>query len=128
MADQQPIIIEHHARGATGGPGGRKPNVLRARRWSISAGLALIEILYILIARHSWVLSFIVALLILLAATFAIRRLRPGIVRDALMIVAISQAFVMFIPLALTASFALALILAILVIVGLLVVAFRLGA
>jgi len=126
--NQQPIIIEHNARGPGGGVGRGPTNILRRRRWSISAGLALVEILYALIARPPWALATLLALIVLALAVVVIRRLRPGIIRDGLIIIAIAQAMVTLIPLAVTLSFALAIILAIVVIIGVAVFAFRLGA
>jgi hypothetical protein len=70
----------------------------------------------------------IVALLVLGISIYAIRRLRPGILRDALMILAIAQGMVLAIPIAITVSFALGLILALLVVIGVVIVAFRLRA
>jgi len=122
--NQQPIIIEHRARGT--GPGEGTPNILRRRRWSIALVIALAEMLYVLVGRPTWFVASLVALLVLVVAVLAIRHLRPGIVRDALMIVAISQGMVLVIPIAVTASLALGLVLAVLVIVGAVIVAFRL--
>jgi hypothetical protein len=126
--NQQPIIIEHHAHGRGPGMGGGPTNILRRRRWSIAAGLALAEMLYVIVGRPTWFLASLVALLVLALAVLGIRKLRPGIVRDALMIVAISQGLVLVIPIAITASFALGLLLAVLVIIGVAIFAFRLGA
>jgi hypothetical protein len=126
--NQQPIIIDQHAHGRGPGMGGGPTNVLRRRRWSIAAGLALAEMLYVIVGRPTWFLASLVALLVLVLAVLGIRHLRPGIPRDALMIVAISQGLVLVIPLAITASFALGLLLAVLVIIGVAIFAFRLGA
>jgi hypothetical protein len=65
---------------------------------------------------------------VLVLAVLGIRHQQPGILRDALMIVAISQGLVLIIPIAITASFALGLLLAVLVIIGVAIFAFRLGA
>ncbi len=128
MADQQPIIIEHYARGNGGAPGGAPTNVLRRRRWSIAAVLALVEMLYVIFGHPTWFLATLVALLVLGISIWAIRRLRPGIVRDALIIIAIAQGLVVVIPIATLAGIALGLVLALLVLVGVVVVAFRLRA
>ncbi len=108
--------------------GGGPTNVLRRRRWSIAAVIALVEMLYVIVGRPTWFVASLVALLVLVLAVLGIRHLRPGIVRDGLMIVAISQGMVLAIPIAITASFALGLILAVLVIIGVAIFAFRLGA
>jgi len=126
--NQQPIIIEHRARGTGPGMGGGPTNFLRRRRWSIAAVLAVCEMLYVIVGHPTWFVASLVALLVLVLAVLGIRHLRPGIVRDALWIVAISQGLVLVIPIALTASLALGLILAVLVIIGVAIFAFRLGA
>jgi hypothetical protein len=128
MANQQPIIIEHHARGGANGPGSGRENILRSRRWSIAAVLALIEILYVVFGHPSWILATVVAIIVLILAVAGIRRLRPGIIRDALWIIAISQALVVVIPIAVAASVGLGLLLAVVVLVGVVVAAFRLRA
>ena len=128
MENQQPIIIEHRGRGTGPSMGGGPTNVLRRRRWSIAAVIALLEMLYVIVGRPTWFVASLVALLVLVLAVLGIRHLRPGIVRDGLMIVAISQGMVLAIPIAITASFALGLILAVLVIIGVAIFAFRLGA
>jgi len=127
MPDQQPIIIEHYGGGTGGAPGG-PTNVLRRRRWSIAAVLALVEMLYVIFGHPTWFLATIVALLVLGISVWAIGRLRPGIVRDALIIIAIAQALVVVIPIATLAGIALGLVLALVVLVGVVVVAFRLRA
>jgi hypothetical protein len=126
--NQQPIIIEHHARGNSGGPGSGWQNILRSRRWSIAAVLALIEILYVVFGRPQWLLASALAFVVLVLAVMGIRRVRPGIVRDGLIILAIAQGLVLVIPIAITASFALGLLLAVLVIIGVVIAAFRLRA
>lgn len=128
MDNQQPIIIEHHARGTGPGTGGGPTNFLRRRRWSIAAVIALAEMLYVIVGRPTWFVASLVALLVLVLAVLGIRHLHPGIFRDALMIIAISQGMVLVIPIAITASFALGLLLAVLVIIGVAILAFRLGA
>lgn len=128
MNNQQPIIIEHHARGNSGGPGSGRQNILRSRRWSIAAVLALIEILYVVFGRPQWLLASALAFVVLVLAVMGIRRVGPGIVRDGLIILAIAQGLVLVIPIAITASFALGLLLAVLVIIGVVIAAFRLRA
>ena len=128
MAEQQPIIIEHYARGTGGPPGGGPTNVLRRRRWSIAAVLALVEMLYVIFGHPTWFLASLVALLVLGISVWAIGRLHPGIVRDALIIIAIAQGLVVVIPIATLAGIALGLVLALLVLAGVVVVAFRLRA
>ena len=128
MSDQQPIIIEHYARGTGPTPGGGPTNVLRRRRWSIAAVLALVEMLYVIFGHPTWFLATLVALLVLGVCWWAINRLRPGLLRDGLVVVAIAQAMVVIIPIATLAGIALGLLLALLVLVGVVVVAFRLRA
>jgi hypothetical protein len=128
VSDQQPIIIEQYAGGTRPTPGGGPMNILRRRRWSIAAVLALVEMLYIIFGHPTWFLATLVALLVLGACWWAIRRLRPGVVRDGLVIVAIAQALVVVIPIATLAGIALGLVLALLVLVGVVVAAFKLRA
>jgi len=126
VENQQPIIIEHHGSGPS--MGGGRTNILRRRRWSIAAVLALVEMLYVIFGHPTWFLASIVALLVLGLSVWIIGRLRPGIVRDALIIVAIAQAMVVIIPIATLAGLALGLVLALLVLAGVVVVAFRMKA
>jgi len=99
-----------------------------ALRAVIAAVLALIEILYVVFGRPQWLLASALAFVVLVLAVMGIRRVRPGIVRDGLIILAIAQGLVLVIPIAITASFALGLLLAVLVIIGVVIAAFRLRA
>jgi hypothetical protein len=128
MTDQPPIIIEHYSRSTGPGPDRGPTNVLRRRRWSIAAVLALVEMLYIIFGHPTWFVAVLVALVVLGLSWWAISHLKRGILRDGLIIVAIAQALVVVIPIATLAGIALGLLLALIVLVGVVVVAFRLRA
>jgi hypothetical protein len=126
MSKQQPIIIEQHAHG-TGGSGNSPQGLLKTRRFSIAAVLALVEFLYIAIWHSGWIVAALVAVLLLVAAVAGIRRVRNGVARDALIVIAIAQGLAL-IPIAIIASFALVIVLAVFAMIGVVVAAFRMRA
>ena len=128
MDNQQPIIIEHRGRGTGPGMGGGPTNVLRRRRWSIAAVIALMEMLYVIVGRPTWFLASLVALLVLVLAVLGIRPPAAGHPARRAHDRGDLAGMVLAIPIAITASFALGLILAVLVIIGVAIFAFRLGA
>jgi hypothetical protein len=98
---------------------------LRGRRIMLSGILALIEVLAFIIWRPSAVLMAALAVALLVASVFGATRLRPGLFRDVLWIVAIAQGIVVVIPLVVTASLVAALAVGVLLIVALVVAAAR---
>jgi hypothetical protein len=116
-----PLVVEERPPG----PGDRASAWLRGRRVFLAALLALAEVLFYLVERPSLALSTVLAVLILLAAGWGVLRLRPGLARDVLMIVAIAQALVVVLPIAIGLSLLAALLLAIVLIVAVAIIAFR---
>lgn len=98
---------------------------LRGRRIMLSGILALVEVLAFIIWRPSAVLMAALAVALLVASVFGATRLRPGLFRDVLWIVAIAQGIVVVIPLVVTASLVAALAVGVLLIVALVVAAAR---
>jgi hypothetical protein len=98
---------------------------LRGRRFFLSAALALAELVAFLVWRPSTLLVTLAAALLLLVAVSAALRIRPGVVRDLLWIVALAQTYLVVVPLVIGLSLAIGMVLAILLLVGLAVVAFR---
>jgi hypothetical protein len=118
---EPPLIIE--AGPVT--PADKVRRWLRGRRIMLSGILALVEVLAFIIWRPSAVLLATLAVALLVASLFAATRLRPGLVRDLMWIVAIAQGIVVVIPLVVTASLIAALAVGVLLIVALVVVAAR---
>lgn len=117
-----PRIIDEPPRG----PRARAAAWLRGRRFSAAALLALVEIVYVLVARPSTLFIAALAFVLLVLSVMGITRLGPGIVRDALIVVAIAQALVLVMPFAIGLGFAVGVISAIVLLVLLVVAAFRL--
>ena len=118
---EPPLIIEA---GPTT-PADKVRRWLRGRRIMLSGVLALIEVLAFIIWRPSAALLAALAIALLVVSVFAATRLRPGLVRDVLWIIAIAQGIVVVIPLVVTASLVAALAVGVLLIVALVVVAAR---
>jgi hypothetical protein len=106
-------------------PADRVRRWLRGRRIMLSGILALVEVLAFIIWRPSAVLLAALAIALLIASVLAATRLRAGLLRDVLWIVAIAQGIVVVIPLVVTASLVAALAVGVLLIVALVVVAAR---
>lgn len=118
---EPPLIIEA---GPTS-PADKARRWLRGRRIMLSGILALVEVLAFIIWRPSALLLAVLAVALLVVSVFGATRLRPGIFRDLLWIVAIAQGIVVVIPLVVTASLVAALAVGVLLIVALVVVAAR---
>lgn len=118
---EPPLIID----AGPVGPVDRARRWLRGRRIMLSGILALIEVLAFIIWRPSAVLMAALAVALLVASVFVATRLRPGLFRDLLWIVAIAQGIVVVIPLVVTASLVAALAVGVLLIVALVVAAAR---
>jgi hypothetical protein len=116
-----PLVIE--ARPET--TAGRARQWLRGRRVMLSGILALAEVVAFLVWRPSAVLMGALAVALLVASVAVATRLGPGLLRDALWIIAIAQAIVVVIPLVVGLSLVAALVVAIGLIVALVVVAAR---
>jgi hypothetical protein len=106
-------------------PVGRVRRWLRGRRIMLSGILALVEVLAFIIWRPSAVLLAALAVALLVASVFGATRLRSGLLRDVLWIVAIAQGIVVVIPLVVSASLVAALAVGVLLIVALVVAAAR---
>ena len=118
---EPPLIIE--AGPVT--PAERARRWLRGRRVMLSGILALVEVLAFIIWRPSAALLAALAIALLIVSLFGATRLRPGILRDLLWIIAIAQGIVVVIPLVVTASLVAALVVGVLLIVALVVIAAR---
>jgi hypothetical protein len=118
---EPPLIIEA---GPTT-PAEKARRWLRGRRIMLSGILALIEVLAFIIWRPSALLLAVLAIALLVVSVFGATRLRPGLARDLLWIVAIAQGIVVVIPLVVTASLVAALAVGVLLIVALVVAAAR---
>jgi hypothetical protein len=118
---EPPLIIEA---GPTT-PGDKVRRWLRGRRIMLSGVLALVEVLAFIIWRPSAALLAALAVALLVVSVFGATRLRPGMLRDVLWIIAIAQGIVVVIPLVVTASLVAALAVGVLLIVALVVVAAR---
>lgn len=108
------------------GPRAKTQAWLRGRRFSAAALLALAEILYVLIARPGTFVIAALAFVLLVLSVMGISRLGPGLLRDALMVVAIAQALVLVMPFAIGLGFAVGVISAVVLLVLLVLAAFRL--
>jgi hypothetical protein len=118
---EPPLIIE----AGPISPADKLRRWLRGRRIMLSGVLALVEVLAFIIWRPSAALLAALAVALLVASVFGATRLRPGVLRDVLWIIAIAQGIVVVIPLVVTASLVAALAVGVLLIVALVVVAAR---
>jgi hypothetical protein len=116
-----PIVIDEPPKGAAE----KASRWLRQRRLSVSALIALVEVVAFLVWHRNTLLLTALVVLVMIVAVMAATRVKAGPVRDVLWIVAISQALVAFIPLVLGVSFALGIIAAIVVLVIIVTTAFR---
>jgi hypothetical protein len=98
---------------------------IRGRRVMLSGILALVEVVAFIIWRPSAVLLATLAVVVLALSVMGATRVRPGLLRDVLWIVAIAQAIVVVIPLVVGLSLVAGLIVAIVLIVGLVLIAAR---
>jgi hypothetical protein len=119
--DDLPLIIDERPRGA----GPRASAWLRGRRFMLSSGLALTELVAFLIWRPSTLIIVLAAGLLLVLAVAAAMRLKPGAVRDVLWIIALAQAYLVVVPLVIGFSLAIGMVLAVVLLVAFVVVAVR---
>jgi hypothetical protein len=117
-----PLIVEERPPTASQ----RASAWLRGRRILLAALLALAEVIVYIIQRPSLTLATVLAVLVGVAAGWGVVRLKPGLGRDVLLIVAIAQALVVLLPFAIGISLVVGLLFAVILIVALAVVAFRL--
>lgn len=122
MADTDlPLIVD-------GPPTTRRERMragVRRRIVPAAAVLALVEVVAFLIWRPSFWLVSIFAFLLMIVAFMAWARLKPGVLRDLVLIVAIAQGLVTVLPLAIGLSVFAGIILAVIVVIGLLVAVSR---
>jgi hypothetical protein len=123
--DLDRLLKEIDGGGASGrratpqGPKDRVHLALRSNFFRLALGLALAEVVVLLWKHQNWLLGAMAAGLALALAIMLWVRLRAGLVRDLVGVFAIAQAFVVAIPLAVSFSFALGLLVALAVIAGL---------
>jgi hypothetical protein len=86
----EPGVIEHRQ--------GRFGRWLHERRVAIAVWIAVIEGLLLIVHAIPRLLTLAIAVLIVVAFFWLGHRLRPGALRDVAWIAAVSQAFVMLIP------------------------------
>ena len=118
---EPPLIIE----AGPVSPADKARRWIRGRRIMLSGIIALVEVLAFIIWRPSAALLAALAIALLVVSVFAATRLRPGLLRDVMWIVAIAQGIVVIIPMVVTASLIAALAVGVLLIVALVVVAAR---
>jgi hypothetical protein len=111
------------------GPDGRvvgRRTILSGRRIPVAAAIAMLEVLALIVWRPSLVVFTLTASLVLVLALWASFRLtKPGLLRDVLWVVALSQGMVVAIPLVLGASLVAAIVVGVLLLLGALAVMFR---
>jgi len=118
---QAPYVIEQGPRGR----GGRLSLWLRGRRFLLAGVLALAQVLAVIIFDPSLVLASLAAFLVLVVAIALAVRVRKGVLRDVLVIVAIAEAMVVVLPLVLGLSVVLGLLVAVALLVALIALAIR---
>ena len=118
---QAPYVIEQGPRG----PGARLSLWLRGRRFLLAGVLALAQVLAVVIFDPSLVLASLAAFLLLVVAIALATRVRKGVFRDVLVIVAIAEAMVVVLPLVLGVSVVVGLLVAVVLLVALIALAIR---
>ena len=103
----------------------RARGMLRSRMFPIALVLALAEVIALVVWRGSTLLGVVAAGLVLAIAMWAWLRLRPGITRDVVGLVAVAQGFVVAVPLVIGLSSLVALVVALALIGGLVAMVFR---
>ena len=121
MAQQAPYVIEQGPRG----PGARLSLWLRGRRFLLALALALAQVVAVLVWDPSFILVSLLAFLVLVGAISLAVRVRKGVLRDVLVIVAIAEAMVVVLPLLLGLSVVLGLLVAVVLLVALIALAVR---
>ena len=86
----EPGVIEHRQ--------GRFGRWIRERRVAIAVWIAVIEGLLLIVHAIPKLLTLAIAVLVVVAFFWLGHRLRPGALKDIAWIAAVSQAFVMLIP------------------------------
>jgi len=117
-----PVVIDEPPRG----PAARLSAWLHGRRIFLAALLALVEIVAYVVWRPNAALATTAAVLLLVLTVMGLYRARPGLWRDILLIVAVAQGLVIVLPLAIGLSVFAGVILALVAVVLLIVLAFRL--
>lgn len=121
MADA-PYVIDERPRGA---PAGSR-SVLHGRRLVVAAGIALAEVVALIVLRPNLVLVSVLAFVVMVAAIWGALQVRRGLLRDALWVLGLSQGFVVILPIVLGIGVLAGLLLAAALLVALVVIAFRL--
>lgn len=116
-----PDVIEPPPRGVAE----RVRRMLRGRRLIVAAGVAVAEVVAILVWRPNLLLASAVAAIIFGAALWAAVHTRPGLLRDLLWILTISQGMVIALPALLGLSLLAALFVMVLLLVTLVAVVSR---
>jgi hypothetical protein len=116
-----PLVIEPAPRGTD-----RLRAWLRRRRVFLAAVLAIAEVVAYLIWRPSLLVATLLAVLVFVVCAMAFVRMAPSLGRDLVLVIGLAQALVVVLPIAIGLSFAFALIIALLAIIALAIVAFRL--
>lgn len=106
---------------------GRLRFLLKGRRLSLAAALALVEVVVVLVGRPSTLFASALAFVVLILAVMGVNRLGDGLLRDLLTVIAIAQGLVLLIPLVIGFSFVLGLIAAAVLLALLVAAALRLG-
>jgi hypothetical protein len=104
---------------------GRASRWLRGRRLLLAGLVALVEVVAFILWRPSAALLAVLAVVLLAVSVMAAVRVRRGLLRDVLWIVAIAQGIVVLIPLVVGLSVLAGLLVALFLIVGLILVAAR---
>lgn len=104
---------------------GRARLWLRGRRLALAAVIALAEVVAFIVWRPSALLAASVATILLVLLVPAATRLRAGLLRDVVWVLALAQGIVVVIPLLIGASVVAALLVGVALIVLLLLVALR---
>ncbi len=116
-----PLVIDEPPRGVRG----RTRAWLRGRRFLLAAVLALVEVVAVIVWRPSLLLAAAGAFIVLVLAVALATRIGPGLGRDLLWVVAGAQALVVVVPVVIGTSLFLGIILAAVLILGLVLIAFR---
>lgn len=105
----------------------QKPSILSGRRLLLALILAVVEAVgFIAMKPGAW-LGVVVALLVLALAGWLWLRLRRGLLKDLVGIVALAQALVVAVPLAIAGTVTIGLIIGVALVVGIALVALRGG-
>lgn len=116
-----PLVIEEKPRGFRGW----LRHLLKGRRLLLAAVLALIEIVAIIIWRPGVLLAVVGAIALLAVAVLVATRIKAGFGRDLLWIIAGAQAMIVTPIVVVGASLFLGIIIAGILVVGLIALAFR---